>query len=467
MADKELCYLSATEALSQFKSHKLSPVELLDALIERHQIVEPKINAFSFVRFDIAREQAVAAEKIYMQPSATPRPLEGIPVALKNEPALEGDNTTEGSLILKDNIDTHTHPMVQHLLSSGAIVHARTNVPEFCCMVFTATPLHGITRSPWNLDLSCGGSSGGSGASLSAGTSTLATGSDIGGSIRIPACFNGVVGLKPTYGRVPEEPPFNFETYNHNGPMARNVKDCALLMNAISGPHPADGTVLRPKLDMPLDYGAIKNWKIAYSMDLGFFDVSREVIDNTLQAIHVLEDLGASVQEVSIPWDDRIMQAGIAHLSFMFAASIAEALESHRHLMADYSVTFAEKCDQYSRADYLNALMVEGEMYRQFNTLMENYHAFICPSLGVTGIPADGKGIDIDTVSEWLMTLPFNMLSRCPVLNVPTGFADNGMPTGMQIVGRTYEDTSVFQIGSQYEEAAQWDCRRPELLADR
>ena len=465
MADKELCYLSATEALALFKSHKLSPVELLDALIERCEAVEHEINAFSSVRFYIAREQAAAAEKIYMQPSATPRPLEGIPVALKNEPALEGDNTTEGSLILKDNIDTHTHPMAQHLLSSGAIIHARTNVPEFCCMVFTATPLHGITRSPWNLDLSCGGSSGGSGASLSAGTSTLATGSDIGGSIRIPACFNGVVGLKPTYGRVPEEPPFNFETYNHNGPMARNVKDCALLMNAISGPHPEDGTVLRPKLEMPLDYGAIKNWKIAYSMDLGFFDVSREVIDNTLQAIHVLEDLGASVEEVYIPWDDRIMEAGTAHLSFMFAASIAEALESHRHLMAEYTVKFAEKCDQYSRADYLNALMVEGEMYRQFNTLMEDYHAFICPSLGVTGIPADGKGIDIDTVSEWLMTLPFNMLSRCPVLNVPTGFADNGMPTGMQIVGRTYEDTNVFQIGSQYEEATRWDCRRPELLA--
>lgn len=463
MTNQELCYLSATEALSLFKSHKLSPVELLDALIERCEAVEPKINAFSSVRFDIAREQAKAAENIYMQPNATPRPLEGIPVALKNEPALEGDNTTEGSLILKDNIDTHTHPMAQHLLSSGAIIHARTNVPEFCCMVFTATPLHGITRSPWNLDLSCGGSSGGSGASLSAGSSILATGSDIGGSIRIPACFNGVVGLKPSYGRVPEEPPFNFETYNHNGPMARNVKDCALLMNAISGPHPEDGTVLRPKLEMPLDYGTIKNWKIGYSMDLGFFNVSPEVVDKTLQAIDVLKDLGASVQEVSIPWDDRIMEAGTAHLSFMFAASIAEALEAHRHLMADYTVKFADKCDQYSRADYLNALMVEGEMYRQFNTIMEDYQAFICPSLAITGIPADGNGSDIDTVSEWLMTLPFNMLSRCPVLNLPTGFAKNGLPTGMQIVGRTYDDTSVFQIGANYEAATQWDSCHPEL----
>lgn len=463
MAENELYYLSATEVLSLFKSHQLSPVELLDALVERYEAVEPRINAFSSERFDIARDQAKAAENIYMTRSATPRLLEGIPVALKNESSLKGDNTTEGSLILKDNIDTHTHPMVKHLLSSGAIIHARTNVPEFCCAVFTSTPLHGITRSPWNLDLSCGGSSGGSGASLAAGTSTLATGSDIGGSIRIPACFNGIVGLKPTYGRVPEEPPFNFETYNHNGPMARNVKDCALLMNAISGPHPEDGTALRPKIEMPLDYDAIKNWKIAFSLDLGFFDVSQEVVDNTLRAIDVIKDLGATVEEVSIPWNHRIVEAGSAHLSFMFAASIAEALESHRHLMADYTVEFANKSDQYSRADYLNALMVEGEMYRQFNTIMEDHQAFICPSLAITGIPADGKGCGFDAVVSWLMTLPFNMLSRCPVLNVPTGFAKNGMPTGIQIVGKTYNDTRVFQVGANYEAATNWDRWHPEF----
>ena len=466
MVETELCYLSASEALSLFKSHQLSPVELLDALIERHEAVEPAINAFSSVRFDIARDQAKAAETVYMQPSATPRLLEGIPVALKNEAALKGDNTTEGSLILKDNIDTHTHPMAQHLLSSGAIVHARTNVPEFCCMVFTATPLHGITRSPWNLDMSCGGSSGGSGASLSAGTSTLATGSDIGGSIRIPACFNGVVGLKPTYGRVPEEPPFNFETYNHNGPMARNVKDCALLMNAISGPHPVDGTVLRPKLEIPMDYSDIKNWKIAYSLDLGFFEVSQDIIDNTLQAIAVLKDLGAKVEEVPIPWDSRIMDAGIAHLSFLFGTLIAEELEAHSDLMTDYAVEFANRSAKYSRADYLNALMVEGEMYHTFNQIMEMHKAFICPSLAVTGIPADGKGCNFDTIPSWLMPLPFNMLSRCPVLNIPTGYAQNGMPTGMQIVGRTYDDKSVFQIGAKYEEATRWDCHHPELLAE-
>jgi amidase len=323
--------------------------------------------------------------------------------------------------------------------------------------------LHGITRSPWNLDLSCGGSSGGSGASLAAGTSTLATGSDIGGSIRIPACFNGVVGLKPSYGRVPEEPPFNFETYNHNGPMARNVKDCALLMNAISGPHPEDGVALRPKLEIPLEYDNINNWNIAYSLDLGFFNVSREVIDNTMQAINVLKALGATVEEVSIPWDNRIMDAGFAHLGFTFAASIAEELETYRDVMTDYAVEFADSSAHYSPADYFNALMVEGEMYQTLNQIMETHQAFICPSLAVTGIPADGKGCGLDAVASWLMTLPFNMLSRCPVLNVPTGFAANGMPTGMQIVGKTYDDTSVFQLGANYEAAAHWDSCHPEL----
>lgn len=177
----------------------------------------------------------------------------------------------------------------------------------------------------------------------------------------------------------------------------------------------------------------------------------------------MLKDLGATVEEVSIPWDDRIMDAGSAHLSFMFAASIAEELEPHRHLMTDYTVKFADSCAQYSQADYLKALMVEGAMYHQFKTIMENHHAFICPSLAITGIPADGKGSDIDTVTTWLMTLPFNMLSRCPVLNVPTGFAENGIPTGMQIVGGTYDDTSVFQVGANYETAAHWDRLHPEI----
>jgi Asp-tRNA(Asn)/Glu-tRNA(Gln) amidotransferase A subunit family amidase len=463
MQNDELCYLPAHEALDLFKKRRLSPVELLTALIDRTEKTEPHINAFSSRRFDVAMDQAKASEKVYGQRSASPRPLEGIPVGLKNESALKGDNTTEGSMILKDNIDTYDHPMVQHLIASGAIIHARTNVPEFCCAAFTASRLHGVSASPWNTALSCGGSSGGSGASLAAGTSTLATGSDIGGSIRIPACFNGVVGLKPTYGRVPEEPPYNFETYNHNGPMARNVSDCALLFNAIVGPHPEDIVSLRPKLEIPSELGPVKGWKIAYSTDLEHFDLHPEILANTLDAVRIFKNLGATVEEVGFPWNDRMNEAAEVHLSFLFAGLMAEALPEHRHQMTDYAIEFAETAGKYDRKDYLASLEAEGDLYRRFGDLMHKYNAFICPTCTKTGIPADGTGVGIKDFLETFMTVPFNMLSRCPVLNVPSGFAANGMPTGLQIVGRTYDDVSVFQLGRHYEHIADWAAARPTL----
>lgn len=250
----ELNYISATEAISLFRARQLSPVELMEATIARAEQVEPVVNALCHRFFDEALAEARAAEERYADKGEPPRPLEGIPLAIKEEEAVAGQPQTQGSLIYKDQVAEKSSAFAQRQIDSGAIVHARTTAPEFACSGFTQSRIWGVTRNPWNPDFSPGGSSGGSAAALASGTTTLASGSDVGGSIRIPASFCGVVGFKPPYGRVPLEPPFNLDTFCHNGPLARTVADCALYQNQIAGPDPSDVTTLRPKLTLPASF---------------------------------------------------------------------------------------------------------------------------------------------------------------------------------------------------------------------
>ena len=215
----DLHYLSAAEALARFRDRSLSPVDLLDAVTARADAVEPTVNALCHERYEAAREEARAAEARYAgRGDGEPRALEGIPLAIKEEEEVAGQPWTQGSLIYKDLVAEQSSVFAQRMLDAGAIVHARTTAPEFSCALFTHSRLHGVTRNPWNPEFGVGGSSGGSGAALASGTTTLASGSDIGGSIRAPASFNGVVGFKPPYGRVAQAVPFNLDTYCHCGP---------------------------------------------------------------------------------------------------------------------------------------------------------------------------------------------------------------------------------------------------------
>ena len=233
---------------AEFRARELSPVELVTAVIERAEAVEPVINAFAETFFDQALEQARAAEARYAG--------QGGAAAAARRPAGRGEGggrrspasaTRSGRCRCATTSPTRPAAFVQRIIDAGGIVHARTTTPEFSCAPVTWTKLWGVTRNPWNTQYSPGGSSGGSAASLAAGTATLATGSDIGGSIRIPASFCGVVGFKPPYGRVPEMEIFNLDHYCHEGPLARTVADCALLENVIAGPHPSDVASLRPE----------------------------------------------------------------------------------------------------------------------------------------------------------------------------------------------------------------------------
>ena len=269
--DLELCYMPASEVLARFASRDLSPVEYLEALIKRAEETEPVVNAFAFTWFDEAMDQARESEKKYCQTNGRPGALQGLPIAVKDEADIEGQPMTNGSLYLKDNVSTRTHYAVQRLLDAGCIVHARTTTPEFSCSGTADSKIHGTTRTPWRPEFTCGGSSGGSGASLAVGSTPLATGSDIGGSIRIPASCCGVVGYKPPYGRNPDNTAFAYDMYAVMGPMSRTVGDAVLMQNVLCGPHPLDNASIRPKYLLPNSYDDIKGLKIAWSLDLGFF----------------------------------------------------------------------------------------------------------------------------------------------------------------------------------------------------
>jgi len=477
MAADDLCYLSAAEALALFRKKQLSPVELMKAVIKRAEKTEPKVNALPIKRFEAALAEARRAEAVYMKRGARPRVLEGIPLAVKDETLIEGFRTTFGSLIYKDSIDRETNPSIERVLEAGAIVHARSAAPEFSCAPYTHSRIWGITRTPWNLDYAPGGSSGGAGASLAAGSTTLANGSDIGGSIRIPASMSGVVGYKPPYGRNPDSAPFNLDQYCHVGPMARSVTDCALLQNVMVGPHPKDIVSLRPKVTVPTAYKPIKGWKIAVSLDLDCYDVEPDVIENTLQAVQVFRDLGCKVEEVKLGWTrEEIGKAGRAHFGTIFGPWIQRYAETHADVMTDYALAFAAESRGVTHADFVEGLEIEGRMYASLGAVLASHRLLLCPTLPVPSVKAGESyvktplvinGKPQHAIEDWLMTLCFNMMSRCPVLALPSGFAGNGVPTGLSLVGRTYDDATVFHAGAAYEAAVgafySTPKRRPKL----
>ena len=471
----DLHYLSASEALRLFRTRELSPVELLTAVIARAEAVEPVINAFAETRYDEALELARAAQERYAGTGPPPRPLDGLPVAVKEEAPIAGQKNTLGSLPLRETVADHTAAFVQRIIDAGGIVHARTTTPEFCCAPVTWTKLWGVTRNPWNTAYSPGGSSGGSAASLAAGSATLATGSDIGGSIRIPSAFCGVTGFKPPYGRVPEVEVFNLDHYCHEGPLARSVADCALLQNVIAGPHPSDVASLRPKLEIPGRLEPVTGMRIALSVDLGCYEVDDDVAANTRAAADRLRDAGATVQEVALPWQiETINRATRIHFGMIFGPSIREIYDKHAEDLTSYTRRLVAESDEITKADYLAGLALEAAIYAPLGELLEEFDALICPTFGVPALPAEydtGQPVEVNghPREDWLdvmMTVPFNIASRCPVLSIPSGRSRDGVPTGLSVVGRTYDDVTAFRVAAAHEERFRWldtPDRRPRL----
>lgn len=464
MSDDDLCYLSAGEALALFRSRKLSPVELLTAQIARAERAQPKVNAFTDTYFDEALEAARKAEARFSGKGATPRKLEGLTVAVKDAQRVAGKRTTQGSLVFEHHVDNHSDPMIERLQEAGAIIHARTATPEFCLSGVCHSRLWGITRNPHNLAFGPGGSSGGSGAALAAGMVTLATGTDIGGSIRIPASACGVVGFKPPHGRNPDGPPACFDRYNHCGPLARTVADTALMQSVTAGPHPLDHDSLRACVRLDVSRRDLKGVKIAWSMDFGYVPVDSEVRRNTLAALDVFAGLGATLEEVDLGWTAEC-DRDIMHWynAMHFGRQTVWQAREHRDLLTDYARRTADLVAKTTGIDDVHKAWEQAHrMYQSLGPLLATHDVCVCPTLNLPAVAADHDpfdpdfrvaGVRVDGESGWLMTHHFNMLHNCPVMSVPSGKASTGVPTGIQIVARSYDDQRVFAVAAAFEAA--------------
>jgi Asp-tRNA(Asn)/Glu-tRNA(Gln) amidotransferase A subunit family amidase len=472
MTDEEICYNSAARNLALFRSRELTPVDLVQATIDRDAGDDVRPNAFADRFFDEALHAARLAGARWMRGDA--RPLEGILLAVKDAQRVTGQRTTFGSPVFKENFASSSDPMIERLLSAGAIVHARTTTSEFCVSGICRSPMWGTTLNPWNTDYGPGGSSGGSGAALAAGLTTLATGTDMGGSIRVPASACGIVGYKPPHGRNPDGPPWNLDRVNHCGPMARTVEDIGLMQNIVSGPHPADHDSLRETVYLPPHPEGIRGFRIAYSIDLGYRQVDPGVRRNTTQALDIFRQLGCEVAEVQLDWSEDIDVAfaewfGLLHVG---RGLLAHARSHPELLSPDMLRTAAAIRDQLDQEGIVNFLDLANRMYATFGPVLEAHDVFICPTMTIPAVTTghqmfaedfeiDGKRVDAEF--GYSTTHQFNILQNCPALSIPSGFATNGVPTGIQIVGRTFDDLSVYRAGIAYEKARGFWYQSPEF----
>ena len=469
MTATDLCYLPALESARLIRERTLSPVELIEASLRRIEDVNPRMNCFCFVYPEDAREAARAAEKKVMS-GAPLGPLHGVPVAIKDLTPTRGKVTTQGSHIYREWVPDFDAVVVERLRDAGAILVGKTTTPEFAFSSFTESPLWGVTRNPWNLDRSPGGSSGGSGAAVAAGCVPLAEGSDMGGSVRIPAAFCGISGLKPSFGRIPFDIyPSQFDSYCHFGPLARTANDLALFLQVTQGPDDRDISSLPWLGDVPVPLPAdARGLRLALSVDLGCFAVDPEVEQRTREAAALLRDLGATVEEVSLNWTAEMNKAGYLHWRVYKAAFLEQHLAQWRDLMTPDLIRNIESGLLVNAMDFKRVEFIRTEQWNQIRPIFRSYDALLCPTTTIAAPPVgtsdydfgwereDGKYVQVE------MTFPFNMISACPVVSVPSGLTADGLPTGLQIVGRRHADTTVLRLAAALERA-QAPLPRPPL----
>ena len=334
MSNSDLAYLPATEMARLIRRKELSSVDLVQAALDRIDEVDPALNSFCFTFPEEALEKARAAEAAVLAEDDL-GPLHGVPFAIKDVTPTKGKRTTMGSYVYENWVPDHDAVIVQRMDAAGGIMVGKTTTPEFAHSNFCHSPLWGVTRNPWNPARTPGGSSGGSAAAVAAGCVPLAEGSDMGGSVRIPATYCGIVGHKPSFGRIPMDLlPSTFDTISHFGPLARTVDDAALMLGVAQGPHDCDIFSLTPALETPLALdGDLRGRRLAFSLDLGFFAIDDEVAVNARAAAEALADAGAEIVEVALEWTRETAEALWSMWDVFMAAYFGQHLEAWRDKM--------------------------------------------------------------------------------------------------------------------------------------
>jgi len=468
MSSAELCFTPATELARLIRARQISPVELTRAVLERVERLNPVVNAFCTVTADAALAAAREAEQAAMKGELR-GPLHGIPFSIKDLHLTKGVRTMSGSFIFERRVPDVDPPVVRRLKQAGGVMLGKTTTPEFGWKGLGDSPLTGITRNPWNTGTTTGGSSAGAGAATAAGLGPIHQGSDGAGSIRIPSGFCGIYGLKPSFGRVPMWPVSNNDYASHMGPMTRTVADAALMLSVMAGPDEWDRTSLETAPD---DYvgkltAGIKGLKVAFSTDLGGFPVDAEVASIVKQAARAFEDLGCVVDEVKPGFADShdlIRCLWSAHE----AGNYAQYLPQWRDRMDPGLVACIEDGLRYSMVDYVEARGQKLAYWDTVRPLFEKFDLLLTPTLSVAAFPvgrlnpAHWRQHAWDWIGWASFSYPFNFTGQ-PAASAPAGFTSDGLPVGLQIVGRRFADLTVLQASAAFEAARPWAERRPPL----
>lgn len=463
---------SPAHVLAQaIRRRELSPVELMEATLQRIEAVNPTLNAFVVLRAEEALAEArTLADRLARGEESGA--LAGLPLAVKDEEGVAGLPTTLGAIPFKDNVATEDSPQVSRLKAAGAIVVGKTNLPECGHTAFTSNRLFGTTRNPWNPERTPGGSSGGSAAAVASGMVPLATAADGGGSIRIPACYTGCFGLKPTYGRVPKGWPkmVEFSDTIVWGPITRTVRDAALYMDAVVGPHPADsdslphpGMAYADVLDR-LPHGLCA----AFSPTLGLTILEPGVRREVEAAVTAFASFGCAVEEFTEPFPD----ITIAWLTLFGAELFAKVSPIYEARHGDWGESFARLVElaRYTTVDQLGNIQRERAALNRFvGRIFERYDLLLTPTLPTVAFRAEGPlpmEINGKEANPVCFTYPFNCTGH-PAVSLRAGVTDEGLPCGLQVVAPRHREDLLFQVAHSYEQARPWNDRWPREIGVR
>ena len=447
--------MTATEAVERLRRRDLSPVELVEAAIARIEAVDGIINALPIRCFDRALDQAQRVEAV---PPEERRLLAGLPISVKDYNDVGGVRTTYGSPIFAEHVPERSDATVARLEANGAVPIAKSNVPEWAGG-HTFNPVNGLTRNPWNTGRSAGGSSGGSAAALASGQVWLATGNDLGGSLRTPAAFCGVVGLRPGPGVVPRGKRLQaFDTLWVEGPMARTVADVALMLDAQAGHMADDPLSFDPagSFVAALDRAALPT-RVGYSPDLGIVPMAQEVSGIAGAAVRQLDEAGVDVT-IDVPDFAGATDAFQTLRAVLLGTMMGELLETERDRISEDIIGNVERGFAVTPEELFQAERLRWALYHRMVAFFETHDLLICPAASIPPFPVDQRyvteidGKACETYIDWFAITFALTLTSCPVVSLPCGFTADGLPVGLQLVGRPRGEAALLRTAHRIEQ---------------
>ncbi len=476
LSSEDLCFTPAVALREMLRKKVISPVELIQAFLERIDKINPVINAYGTLVSKMALEAARKTESAIMRGDEAGL-LAGIPVSIKDVTMTAGIRTTYGSKLYESFVPDVDELLVERVKQEGGIILGKTNTPEFAAGASTFNQVFGITRNPWNTAYTVGGSSGGAAASVAAGIGPLASGSDLGGSLRLPAAFCGVVGLRPSPGRVPDYPSLlNWDDLAVQGPIARTIADTALFLDAMSGPDGRSPVAL-PKETVPFLQAAqnpeAKNLKIAWSDNLNLMPVDPAVLKEARKAIDVFRGLGGEVAE-DCPDFSGARETALTLRGVRFVAMYGEQYRNDPEFRRWVNPLVTGNIEQglkLSVEEIAWAHRQRSEIWNRVKEFFDKYDLLLTPTtpippfLAEVKFPTEIAGKPMENYLDWAMLTYAITMTGHPAISVPCGWMENGLPVGVQIVGRHHGEAALFKAAAAYEQAAPWKGKRPPTAA--